>query len=214
VAVRNNIPAKEWTNPSNCQHQQAFVDISSDQAGLTVANLGLNEYEVLRDGRNTIAVTLLRSVAELGDWGVFPTPEAQCLGEHTVEFEIIPHGGNGIASGAFAEAYQYQIPWTVRQTGIHGGDLPTEHSFLQWSGTSLALSAVKIAEETGDLIVRWFNMARESERLTLSPPENVGQLYKSNVIEERLEPIALDGSGKVSLEVGPCRIVTVAMELP
>jgi len=49
----------------------------------TQANLGLNEYKVLRDGRNTITITLLRSVGQLGDWGLLPAPEAQCLGVHT-----------------------------------------------------------------------------------------------------------------------------------
>ncbi|MNW57284.1 Mannosylglycerate hydrolase [compost metagenome] len=51
------------------QHQQAFVEVSGERAGLTVVNLGLNEYEMLRNRRNTIAITLLRSVGELGDWG-------------------------------------------------------------------------------------------------------------------------------------------------
>ena len=69
VATRDNEPAAEWENPSYTAHQQAFVDVTTATAGLTVANQGLNEYEVLRDGRNTIAVTLLRSVGELGDWG-------------------------------------------------------------------------------------------------------------------------------------------------
>ncbi|GAE04327.1 alpha-mannosidase [Paenibacillus sp. JCM 10914] len=76
VAKRDNEPAAEWENPSYTAHQQAFVDVTTAAAGLTVANQGLNEYEVLRDGRNTIAITLLRSVGELGDWGYFPTPEA------------------------------------------------------------------------------------------------------------------------------------------
>ena len=72
IPVRDNEPAAEWENPSNTQHQQAFVDVCEAGAGLTVANFGLNKYEVLRDGRNTIAVTLLRSVGELGDWGLLP----------------------------------------------------------------------------------------------------------------------------------------------
>ncbi|MGL5506958.1 MAG: alpha-mannosidase, partial [Paraclostridium sp.] len=80
VAKRDNVPHESWENPCNCQHQHTFVNIHDDNFGLTIANKGLNEYEILNDNRNTIAVTLLRSVRELGDWGVFETPEAQCLG--------------------------------------------------------------------------------------------------------------------------------------
>ncbi len=91
VAKRDIIPSKEWKNPCNAQHQQAFINVHNEAYGLTIANKGLSEYEVLRDGKNTIALTIHRGVRELGDWGVFLTPEAQCLGHQEVEFEIIPH---------------------------------------------------------------------------------------------------------------------------
>ena len=213
VAERSNVPAPEWTNPSNCQHQQAFVDVSDETGGLTVANRGLNEYEILRDGRNTIAVTLLRAVAEMGDWGVFPTPEAQCLGEHTACLEIIPHAGNGMESGAFAEAYQFQIPWTVCRTDVHRGVIPPCWAPVQWRGEGLAFSAMKQAEDSDDWILRWFNMDRResSLELKLNLPGSV-ELYKSDILErqgERLpEP---DRDGRATLPVRACEIVTVGI---
>ena len=38
-----------------------------------------------------IAVTLLRCIGELGDWGYFPTPEAQCHGVHCFNYSIEVH---------------------------------------------------------------------------------------------------------------------------
>ena len=90
VVKRPNHVSKSWENPTNPQHQQAFVNIHDEEYGVTVGNFGLNEYEVTEDGQ--IAVTLLRSVGELGDWGYFPTPEAQCLGEHRFNYSIELHG--------------------------------------------------------------------------------------------------------------------------
>ncbi|CAM3512246.1 alpha-mannosidase [Paenibacillus lupini] len=215
VAVRGNEPAVEWENPSNAQHQQAFADVSDGTQGLTIANLGLNEYEVLRDGRNTIAVTLLRSVSELGDWGVFPTPEAQCLGEHTTQLLILPHGGDGAATGAYADAYQFQAPWTSAQTGVHSGTLSPTHSFLAWEGEGIAFSSAKIAEATGDLMLRWFNMRPEAAKLQAQP--NVGAAavaYASDVLEqagERLQPSGESANGSYAAELGPCEIYTVGI---
>ena len=80
VVTRPNKPAASWENPENPQHQQAFVSLYDDVKGVTVANKGLHEYEILGD--DTIAVTLLRASGELGDWGYFPTPEAQCLRDY------------------------------------------------------------------------------------------------------------------------------------
>lgn len=212
IAVRDNEPAPEWANPSNTQHQQAFVEISDGQAGLAVANLGLNEYEVLRDGRNTIAVTLLRSVGELGDWGLFPTPEAQCLGEHTFRLELIPYGSEGRgAFDAYTEAYQFQIPWTVCQTGMHTGPIAPFYTPLRWEGAELAFSSLKMNEETGDLLLRWFNMSNNNAELTFSPEMKLEYLYKTTILEEPAQPLSGNTAGGLSLLVGPCEIVTIGI---
>ncbi|RED58556.1 alpha-mannosidase [Cohnella lupini] len=215
VAVRDNEPSAEWENPSNAQHQQAFADVSDGERGLTIANKGLNEYEVLRDGRNTIAVTLLRAVAELGDWGVFPTPEAQCLGEQSVELMIVPHEGDGATSGAFASAYQYQTPWTSVQTGVHGGALAPVHEFLSWQGEGVAFSSAKIGEDTGDLMVRWFNMRPVEAELTFRSGKDgdTAAVYKSDVLEREIESLKPSDGGKATIKanLGPCEIYTVGV---
>ncbi|MGO4545809.1 alpha-mannosidase [Paenibacillus sp. 2TAB23] len=213
IAKRDNEPAAEWVNPSNAQHQQAFVDVSGEQAGLTVANLGLNEYEVLRDGRNTIAVTLLRSVAELGDWGVFPTPEAQCLGEQSFSISIIPHSGNGAESGAFAAAYQFQVPWTVSATDVHEGKLASAGALFGWEGSALAFSSLKVNEPSGDMMLRWYNMLPSAAELKLAAgdaSQAIAQAYKSDVLEQQGQ--VLEGQASYQLSVGPCEIVTIGIK--
>lgn len=211
VVERTNVPAKEWQNPSNTAHQQAFVDVCSEGAGLTVANLGLNEYEVLRDGRNTIAVTLLRAVGELGDWGYFPTPEAQCLGENTVHMEVIPHDGDGVNSGAYAEAYQFQVPWTACQTGVHEGSLAPQQSLFSWEQPELAFSSLKVSRKSGDLMLRWFNMGDSDAKLSLKTSLPEAKAYKTTILEEQKEAEALR-DGEYSLEVKPYEIVTVGVK--
>ncbi|PCL94414.1 alpha-mannosidase [Paenibacillus lautus] len=213
VAKRDNEPAAEWENPSYTAHQQAFVDVTAAAAGLTVANQGLNEYEVLRDGRNTIAVTLLRSVGELGDWGYFPTPEAQCIGVHTVRMEVIPHQGNGIASGAYAEAYQFQIPWTAAQTGVHTGQVASTSAPLAWSREELAFSSLKVNPNTGDLMLRWFNMAGTDAELALTSSLPSQGVYKSNILEEEGAVQSFDIHGSFTLPVKPYEILTLGVKV-
>ncbi|BBH21944.1 alpha-mannosidase [Paenibacillus baekrokdamisoli] len=212
IPVRDNEPAPEWENPSNTQHQQAFVDVSeAGVAGLTAANLGLNEYEILRDGRNTIAVTLLRSVGELGDWGLFPTPEAQCLGEHTVRMELIPHNGDGLKSGAYAEAYQFQVPWTLCQTGVHAGSMKSTFAPYAFQSAELAFSSMKLHEGTGNLMLRWFNMSSEASMLNLACHLPYDDAFKSSILEERGARVERNSEGQLSLSVGPCEIVTIGI---
>ncbi|MGE7826298.1 alpha-mannosidase [Paenibacillus sp. NPDC093718] len=213
VATRDNEPAAEWENPSYTAHQQAFVDVTTATAGLTVANQGLNEYEVLRDGRNTIAVTLLRSVGELGDWGYFPTPEAQCIGVHTVRMEVIPHQGDGMKSGAYAEAYQFQIPWTVAQTGVHAGAVASTSAPLEWSHEELAFSSLKVNPKTGDLMLRWFNMAGTDTELKLKSSLPSQGVYKSSILEVEGAVQSFDDQETFTLPVKPHEIVTLGVKV-
>ncbi|MEK8128277.1 alpha-mannosidase [Paenibacillus filicis] len=211
IPQRDNKPAAEWENPSNTQHQQAFVDVGDAEAGLVVANLGLNEYEVLQDGRNTIAVTLLRAVGELGDWGLFPTPEAQCLGTHTARMKVIPYREASSQSGAYVEAYQFQVPWTLCQTGVHTGSLAPAYSPIRWEGGDLAFSSLKLNEGTGDLMLRWYNMRTEAAELKLASSLPFSYIYKSTILEDHGKLLHADTADSLSLRVGPCEIVTVGL---
>lgn len=213
VAKRDNVPAPEWKNPSVCHHQQAFVSLHDETAGLTIANKGLNEYEVLQDERRTIAVTLLRSVGELGDWGVFPTPEAQCLGEHEAELMIIPHAGDGAHDGAYAEAYRFQIPWILKTAALKQGTVPPVHGWFGWNGRALAQSAVKLSEETGDLIIRWFNLSGAEERLSAAPAFDAAGVYFSDIVERRGKAVNVRPGQPLELAVCPHEIVTLAFDI-
>ncbi|AIQ31239.1 alpha-mannosidase [Paenibacillus sp. FSL P4-0081] len=220
LAERPNEPAPEWLNPSNAQHQQSFVDVAEEHAGLTVANLGLHEYEILRDGRNTIAITLLRCVGEMGDWGWFPTPEAQCQGEHTAELLLIPHSGDAVAFGAAAAAYQFQIPWTCAQAEVHTGTIPAVYSAVRWSGTAAAFSSLKMNEESGDLLLRWFNMTGQPCEMKLETDLPATGFYTSNVLEAKVADIAAEtgrleqgGANTLRLQLDGHEILTVGIRL-
>ncbi|WNS44097.1 alpha-mannosidase [Paenibacillus sp. MMS20-IR301] len=213
LAERPNEPAPEWLNPSNAQHQQAFVDVADGHAGLTVANLGLHEYEILRDGRSTVAVTLLRSVGEMGDWGWFPTPEAQCLGDYSAEMLLIPHSGDTVASGAAAAAYQFQIPWTCSQAELHGGSIPAVYSAVRWTADTAAFSSLKMNADSGDLLLRWFNLSAKPCELKLETDIAAAGFYKSDVLETGREVLQPEGTGALKLQLGGHEIATAGIRL-
>lgn len=195
AAKRNTVPCKEWENPCNAQHQQAFINVHTDACGLTIANKGLNEYEVLRDGRNTIAVTLHRGVREMGDWGVFLTPEAQCLGRHEAEFEIIPHGSGKDVFLSYQEAYQYQINWITKCSNIKKGSLEPVYQLLEAMHVEVAPSALKVSEAEEMVITRWFNLSDSEAVLEIHTSDELFEmdLLEKNVLKELNPTITLGG---------------------
>ncbi|GGG86464.1 alpha-mannosidase [Paenibacillus radicis (ex Gao et al. 2016)] len=207
LAERPLKPEAEWINPSNAQHQQAFVSMSDGRHGVTVANKGLHEYEALENGDGTLAVTLLRSVRELGDWGVFATPEAQCQGKQTAELKLIIHEGTAIAGEAYVDAYQFQVPWTARQTDVHEGKLSASGKLIDWDGERMAVTALKVSEYSGDIMLRMFNVSAEPTSVAVESSAGLNGIYKSDILER-----PSDAQVEGSLEVGPAEIVTIGLK--
>lgn len=201
VAKRDTVPSRYWENPCNAQHQQDFINIRDDKIGLTIANKGLNEYEVLRDGSQVIAVTLHRGVRELGDWGVFMTPEAQCLGEQEVEFMIIPHGAGDDVYASYQEAYQFPVSLQAVQTDNHKGNIKLGYQLMDVDSKYLMFSSLKLAEGSGDIIGRWYNLSNEDAKINFKIDY---KCYKSNVLEEKLEEI-----DNLGLTVAKAKIVSL-----
>ncbi len=211
--VRRNIqPSFTWNNPCNTQRDQAFVTLESESASdaLMIANRGLCEYEILRDGRNTIAITLLRSIGQMGDWGVFPTPLGQKKGTYTLEYSMVPYENSDKAE-AYSLGYVFAAPATLAiGTDKHEGKLPTSADYIRFDNEYIRMSAYKRAEYSNNTILRLFNTDSKAETLTIE----LGEAYKSarltNLGEEKLSDLELK-DGKLVLEVPAKKIMTVEL---
>ena len=228
--------------PSPTKHQRTFVDVSDSGAGLAIFNRGLPEYEIVRDGgRNSIAVTLLRCVGYLSRDDMLsrehhagpglPTPEAQCLGQHTFEYAIVPHAGNW--RQIYRPAASFRAPVVVRRGTEHeghwppasereawgdytlpppdlSGDLPGEASFLRLEPDTLLLSAVK-QSQTGDrLIIRIFNPGDEPVEAAMRLFWPIEAAYEVNLREERQRALDVEDERQVTLTVGRKQVKTVS----
>lgn len=179
VITRPNAVSKAWENPSNPQHQQAFCGLYKEGQGMIVGNEGLNEYEIINN--DTIAVTVLRCVGELGDWGYFPTPEAQCLGEHHATMYLACHGDCDRI-----ETYQAvkakQVGFQSAQCSRHDGPLAPTFTYLACEGKQAWMTSLKRKEHEIDPILRVYNMSSEkSSLLSVSMPNHT--VFKSDVLE-------------------------------
>ena len=211
AAKRSNAHKDTWENPSGCEHQQGFVMMQEEGCGLAIANIGLYEYETLG---NTMAVTLLRAVGEMGDWGVFPTELSQQQKELCLEYAIIPFGEE---KEVYPEAVAFQCP--VLCTPLDGCDgaaldrcdeAVMEREMLSWQGDHLKCTAVKNKMNGDDLILRWVNYSDKEQMLTIRKTGLVNNLYRSNVIEEKGEVLE-ENAGEWSIVLGPYEIFTAGV---
>ena len=177
-----------------------------------VSNIGLYEYEVLPDDDNTMAVTLLRAVGGLGDWGVFPTELSQQLREITAEYQLVFFTGDLVEAEAYRYAHQFQTPAVAVPTDVHSGNLPLWYSFFNWSGARLAMTGSKVKDNGSDRMARFVNYSGQDSVLTIKRDDSFRQLYRSNIIEDEGEMLCPDADGFYRIPVGKYEILTLGMK--
>jgi alpha-mannosidase len=213
-------PSFTWENPSNLQKTQAFVAMepangctaccTTESAALAIANRGICEYEVLRNGHNTVAITLLRCVAEMGDWGTFPTPKAQCKGEYTLEYAVVPYC-TACKGKAYRTAYDFAAPATLAVgTECHAGNVPAAARYVAFDNPFLQVTACKQAEDRGTTILRFFNVTDRAQTLNATLCGCIKEAYLTNLGEERQSQLTI-ADGVLTLEIPAKKIITIEL---
>ncbi len=211
VIERPDNPGENWTNPSRCQRMQFFAAAEDEKGGLAVINRGLYEYEILPE-RKQIAVTLLRSVGEMGDWGVFLTPDAQCPGPIKTELAVYPYPGRSFRENGCHEAIRFQTDLSVFQIRNGEGTLPERYSFLNCIGKGLAVTALKPSEDVKAIVLRVCNVTDEATELDVTVPNGCA-ICTSNITEQIGEQISADGTGHVRIPASKKEIKTLRIEM-
>lgn len=209
---RPNAHSKVWENPCKCEHQQSYVGMNDALGGILVGNIGLYEYEVLPQENNAMAVTLVRCVGEMGDWGVFFTELSQQQRHISSEYELTFYSGDLVETGAFRWAHQFQVPVQAMQTDIHVGKLPLQKSYLDWTGEAIALTNCKKKDGDADRMIRFVNYGAKDRILTIQKDESFETLYRSNIIEEELETLQPGANGRYDITVRGYEILTLGMK--
>ncbi len=199
--------------------QRAFTSVTDGKFGLTIANRGLTEVEVLKNssGNAEIALTLLRCVGWLsrddfstrkGHAGPFlETPGAQMPGVWDFDYSIIPHPAGW--QNAFAQAYSFETPMRLARTGLHPGSLPTSGSFVKVEPSTFIVSAI-VQNEAGDgWLLRGYNLTAELIQVTLKPWGMFKKVEKINLAEKKLAGLKVGEDGSLSLPVRGHEILTV-----
>lgn len=216
-----NDKGNSWPEPPvPTMPQQGYVTAKGRSRGLTIANKGLPEYELLQDGKGTVALTILRAVGWLsredtlvrigGAGPQTPTPDAQSIGKNSVEYSIIPDTGS---DETCKTAHDFLTPLYGSITDKHQGKLPVEQGFLEVDGPhSLVLSALKKAEKSDAVMLRFWNASKEKITTAIRfkhRPSHVEIVDLSEVPTGKELEISEDG--KITLKAAPAEIVTISV---
>lgn len=193
---------------------QRFIDLTDGSFGLAVINDGLREYEVTRDGRRAVAVTLLRAfevalTTVSKRWERHPEMGlSQAHGPHEFRFLLYPHAGGWVAADVPRLAEQLALPLQPAQTGPHTGSLPRRHSLLEISPSNLVLSALKLAENGAGLTLRVYNPTSDQIAGSVTFLEHVKSTRLVTLEELPAGELNWRG-GKIEISALPKKILTI-----
>ena len=219
IAPPLNENGKFWPE-SQTHPQQHFVDVSDGKNGLAIVNNCFTEYEVMRDGRKTIAITLFRSVnnriaTEYRSAGVFPNQKgSQSLRTMEFNYAIYPHKGDWARGNVYAEAEAFNVPPTLYQACAHNcGQLAQVQSLFAIEPANLILSAFKKAEDRDSYIVRLYNPTGVTVTGKIRLGVDIRRAWLATLNEVRQDELQMDDRNVIHLMVATNKIVTLELEV-
>jgi alpha-mannosidase len=183
------VPAMQWADLSDAKH------------GLSL----LNDCKYGYDAKgNVLRLSLLRSP-------VWPDPHAD-EGHHEFTYAIYPHPGDWREALTVRRGYELNYPPLAMQSERHAGALSDSHSFLEVQGDNVVVTALKKAEDSEDMIVRFYEWAGKDGNVQLRFAPGVESAEETNLIEKASGALSPQ-NGVLPVSTKPYEIKTVQIHL-
>ncbi len=188
----------------------SWVDCGARDRGVTFFGRGIPINEM---GEGYVYLTLLRSVSTLsadGESGPFvPTPKATEIGSYAYEYALYPHAGDWKEAKSFRRADEFNHSLIASQICL-GEGIQRGQSFLELRPDNLILSAFKKAEDSDEVILRFFETKGEETMAEIELFRNIGRVTVVDLLER--EEFELEPSGNtLKMQVKPFEIVTLKL---
>jgi len=214
--------------PDSIYPMLSFVGTSTDEYGVAVLTNSSREFEIVGQDYDTIAITLFRSVGFLGKEEMLrrpgrpsgiklPTPDSQMIGTLKLELALCIHKGStyqanvGKLAKEFTTPIQFynKIPYNAMKLNASNVSAPLDFSLLTEENETLVLSALKKAEKSDDIVLRYFNATDQNQELSLK--SHLTEASLGNLNEIKKDALALN-DGQLSLGIKPNQVKTLILK--
>lgn len=183
-----------------CGHK--FVDYSEYGYGVALLNDCKYGFSV-KD--NVMRMSIIRAPK---------SPDDKCdIGRHTFRYALLPHVGSFQDSKIVQAGYEFNIPLEPKLTS---SSLPASSMInpsFQLNLPNVVLDTVKLAQDgSGNIILRMYEAYGGRGILKLSSKFTIRTANKSNILEDKLEPLEIEGN-TVEIEIRPFQLITILLAL-
>ncbi len=222
--------AEGWAErPDPIYPMLSYVGLSDERGGVAVLTDSSREYEIVGDSRDTIAVTLFRSVGVLGKEELLrrpgrpsgiklETPDAQMQGTIRLHLALTTHPGTTKQAKVAKRAKRFltplctyhKMPFDAIKLHPPAVTAPKEYSLLDQSDDDAVLSAVKRREDDRGIILRFFNPTSKETTASFQWKGPLQSVCRTRLDEQPLVPLD-HHEGRFSVPVKPNEVQTVSI---
>ncbi len=199
-----------------------WLDYSDKDRGLTIINKGIPANEIKN---NDIYLTLLRSVVMLSSDGrtgpPVPVPDAAEFKNYTFSYSALPHSKDWKNANSFKPGMEYNygllaVQLTNKNVNRSSKTRPvSKFSFLEIKPGNLILTSFKKAEDSEEIILRFFETKGEKTKGEINLFKEPKQVKLVNLLETEDSKWKknLERRGKkIKLSVNPFEIITLKIK--
>ena len=188
----------DWARFETCAHK--WADLSEGGYGVSL----LNDCKYGHDIRgHTMRLTLLKSP-------LLPDPRADA-GHHEFTYSLYPHQGDW-RQGTIPAAYELNVPLLAMAKGNAGGSLPASHALVQVEGEGVIVEAVKMAEDSDELVVRAYECHNHRGPVALRFGLPIREAWECNLLEEERAPMSV-ADDALRFDIAPYEIRTFILRV-
>ena len=178
-----------------------WADLGDGNHGFSLINESKYGYDAKG---NVLRLSLLRSPT-------WPDPEAD-RGHHQFSYSLYPHSGDWKQALTVRRGYEFNYKLRALQVEAHEGNLPPQHSFVGIAGDNVVLTALKKAEDSDALLLRFYEWAGTTAEVRLLLPEGASGASLTNLMEKPEGEQLPVTNHQVTVPVHPYEIVSVRVE--
>lgn len=198
------IPFGTIERPTNGDEapSQKWIDLSGNGYGVSILNDGKYGHDVKG---NVLRLSLLRA-------GYDPDP-APDMGPHAVTYSIYPHSGDWKQGDTVRRGYELNNALIPVVTGNHKGKLASEHSFVKVDKANLVVTALKKAEDSDDMILRFYECKGEAGSAKISFGMHVNSVQETDLSERPGSNKKKSVNGSMTVPFGKWEIKTLKLSV-
>ena len=194
------IPFGSIERPANGHEvpAQKWIDLSGKDYGVSLLNDCKYGHDV---NGNVMRLTLLRSPDD-------PDPKSD-VGRHEITYSLYPHQGDWRRADTVRRGYEVNNPLIPVIADSHVGRLPKEYSFVRVEPTNVVVTAFKKAEDSDDLILRFYECEGAPGAATITFGTKVRAVREADLMERPIGPEVPVRDSSVRVPFGKWEIKTL-----